>query len=720
MPFYAPSAIDWSGYNTFGQGLAQGIGSFADLAGLSGKAQSLAQLRATLNGQPTPETPFQKLGDLLKGAVSGKGLDGRGVAQQTLGSLTAPQTPATVPAGPGASLSQSDMDTLTQRYGGGTAPIAPVTSAPLPPAGDASSRLRPPAAPYGGNPLYDPSSAEPAASMGRFGMGRRLPATLDRSTPLVGRTAPQAAAAAPASPAAAYIAANPGAPQPQTTGALPAASPQPQAGGLDLGRASEAIAKVESGGNYQAVGPVTTYKNGTQDRPYGKHQVMGSNVGPWTQQYYGQALTPQEFLANPQAQEAVFNGEFGRLASQYGPEGAAQAWLGGPGSVGKVGRTDVNGTTVGAYGQQFARNYGAGGGGVQLAQAAPMGTANDATGTIPAVSGAPQQNFGANIPTEALVKLLTNQYLPAEDKGIVLSLLQTRMPQQKQYGFQIGPDGTMYRTNATTGEATAVGAGGAKPTTDQQEYATAKAQGFKGTLQDWIVGNKQAGATKIDISNTQEGALAASLGGAAGKMFGAMVEDGNTAKSDLANIDILRQNLAQSPTGLVGGIQSLAQDWGINIGKNADNVQVVKAVLAKLVPAQRAAGSGTTSDRDLTQFQNALPKLTGTPGGNALILDTMQAMAEFKRAQAEIASRLAAGEFVKPNGQPDPAQAFKALRALPDPMAAWKANRAAVLAGQPYQSNSPGAGGPAVGTIDQGYRFKGGNAADPSSWEPVQ
>ncbi len=33
--------------------------------------------------------------------------------------------------------------------------------------------------------------------------------------------------------------------------------------------------------------------------------------------------------------------------------------------------------------------------------------------------------------------------------------------------------------------------------------------------------------------------------------------------------------------------------------------------------------------------------------------------------------------------------------------------------------NAPTQGGPPVGTIEDGYRFKGGNPGDPSSWEPV-
>ena len=37
----------------------------------------------------------------------------------------------------------------------------------------------------------------------------------------------------------------------------------------------------------------------------------------------------------------------------------------------------------------------------------------------------------------------------------------------------------------------------------------------------------------------------------------------------------------------------------------------------------------------------------------------------------------------------------------------------------PTGVGSPPPSAPAIGTIDGGYRFKGGNPSDPSSWEPV-
>lgn len=120
----------------------------------------------------------------------------------------------------------------------------------------------------------------------------------------------------------------------------------------------DAIASIESegSGDYQAVGPVA---NESGDRAYGRYQIMGANVGPWTEQVLGRRMTPQEFLASPEAQDAVFDGIFGGYVRQYGPQGAAQAWFGGPGSVGSGGAgTDVLGTSGNEYVDRFSRAIG--------------------------------------------------------------------------------------------------------------------------------------------------------------------------------------------------------------------------------------------------------------------------------------------------------------------------------------------------------------------------
>lgn len=110
-----------------------------------------------------------------------------------------------------------------------------------------------------------------------------------------------------------------------------------------------AIKNIESSGNYSALGPVL--KSG--DRAYGAYQVMGGNIPSWTKSALGTSLNPQQFLASNEAQDAVFNKIFGGYANKFGATGAAQAWFGGPGSVGKGNVSDILGTTGSGYAEKF-------------------------------------------------------------------------------------------------------------------------------------------------------------------------------------------------------------------------------------------------------------------------------------------------------------------------------------------------------------------------------
>lgn len=120
---------------------------------------------------------------------------------------------------------------------------------------------------------------------------------------------------------------------------------------------ANAIASIESAGSggYSALGPVTRRGN----RAYGKYQVMDFNVGPWTEKYVGRRMTPDEFLASPEAQEAVFQGEFGSYVQKYGnPQDAASAWFTGQPMSSGAGRKDILGTSGSGYVAKFNRALG--------------------------------------------------------------------------------------------------------------------------------------------------------------------------------------------------------------------------------------------------------------------------------------------------------------------------------------------------------------------------
>ncbi len=113
----------------------------------------------------------------------------------------------------------------------------------------------------------------------------------------------------------------------------------------------DAIASIESDGSggYAAIGP-THPKMG---RALGRYQIMEANLPGWSQAALGRPVSADEFMANPDIQDAIFDHQFGGYVEKYGPEGAAQAWFGGPGGVGQVDRKDSLGTSIGAYTDKF-------------------------------------------------------------------------------------------------------------------------------------------------------------------------------------------------------------------------------------------------------------------------------------------------------------------------------------------------------------------------------
>jgi hypothetical protein len=97
----------------------------------------------------------------------------------------------------------------------------------------------------------------------------------------------------------------------------------------------DAVGQIETGHKEDQYGTIGPYSQKYKSNVYGKYQVLGTNIPTWTREILGQEMTPQEFLASPAAQEAVFEDKFiGEYVAKYGLEGALQAWHGGEGSVG--------------------------------------------------------------------------------------------------------------------------------------------------------------------------------------------------------------------------------------------------------------------------------------------------------------------------------------------------------------------------------------------------
>jgi len=118
----------------------------------------------------------------------------------------------------------------------------------------------------------------------------------------------------------------------------------------DIKRVVAAIGQFESGGNYKAQGPTVTSGMYKGDHAYGKYQVMGKNVPSWTKEALGRSMTPEQFLNDPKAQDAVAEHYMGMHLSKYGNVGdVASVWFTGK-PLAKAGNVkDVIGTSAPQY-----------------------------------------------------------------------------------------------------------------------------------------------------------------------------------------------------------------------------------------------------------------------------------------------------------------------------------------------------------------------------------
>lgn len=120
-------------------------------------------------------------------------------------------------------------------------------------------------------------------------------------------------------------------------------------------KALAALATVESGGNYEALGPVMAQGSYKGDRAYGKYQVMGRNIPSWTKEALGQSMTPEEFLKNPKAQDLVAAHFMRKSYEKYGSwEDAASVWFTGR-PLAKAGNASDGFTNVQDYVAKFRK-----------------------------------------------------------------------------------------------------------------------------------------------------------------------------------------------------------------------------------------------------------------------------------------------------------------------------------------------------------------------------
>jgi hypothetical protein len=199
------------------------------------------------------------------------------------------------------------------------------------------------------------------------------------------------------------------------------------------------------------------------------------------------------------------------------------------------------------------------------------------------------------------------------------------------------------------------------PTDDMQEYEAAKAQGFAGTLQDWIAIKPGAGAVTVNNNMGGSSDFYKKVDTDLGEQTAALIDEGRNAASNNMRLGKLEELLATAPQGAAGTFVQVAGQLGIPM-EGLSEIQAAQAIINQMVPGQRPPGSGTMSDADLALFKQSLPAIANQPGGNQLILQTARAVNEYTIAQAAIAQKVASREITPAEGAALQAQ-------IPNPLA---------------------------------------------------
>ena len=119
-----------------------------------------------------------------------------------------------------------------------------------------------------------------------------------------------------------------------------------------------AIGIIESRGS----GDYGAYNPNDPSGAFGKYQILGDNIPSWTQEALGYAMSPQQFLNDPAAQDKTARYKMQQYYNKYGSaQAVAEAWNGGEGSVGRPN------AAVQQYTQNFFNAMGESGGQVSAA-----------------------------------------------------------------------------------------------------------------------------------------------------------------------------------------------------------------------------------------------------------------------------------------------------------------------------------------------------------------
>lgn len=179
-------------------------------------------------------------------------------------------------------------------------------------------------------------------------------------------------------------------------------------------------------------------------------------------------------------------------------------------------------------------------------------------------------------------------------------------------------------------------------------------------------------------------------------------DQGATSASMTQDMQVLDELAKSAPQGPIQG--RLAEMFP-GVSSSGDAFQ---SIVKRIAPTLRAPGSGSTSDIEYDGMLRSLPALRNRPEANAAISQIMQAKAQLNIERSETVSAYRKGEITSSDAERRISEINKRSIMTPE--------MRKTIAGLSSSKSST----PLSGDVMDGYRFKGGDPANQSSWEKVQ
>ncbi|MBD9592681.1 hypothetical protein IB270_07540 [Ensifer sp. ENS05] len=305
----------------------------------------------------------------------------------------------------------------------------------------------------------------------------------------------------------------------------------------------------------------------------------------------------------------------------------------------------------------------------QAAGQQPAQVAQSAGGVDPRLYGLLTNDF-ATPEMKAYAQMMIEQQMLANDpkRQLEMRKLQRELdaPRKRETSVVNG-----RLVDNQTGQVIAEYPDAQKPTADRQnyeyyrEFETKNGRTPLGPL-EWEQAQRKAGANSTtNIVGGEGDKFYQKLDEKNAEALAALSDAGMQARARMGQINRLEGLFANVPQGIEGGFKKLAGDWGVAIGEGTSDIQAASALLEKMVPEQRAPGSGPMSDADIRMFRASLPRVLNQPGGNELIFQTMRGIAEYEQQMGAIADDVADRAIT-------PAEGRRKIRELKNPLDNYK------------------------------------------------